>query len=158
MTDLPPDGPPPEEEHLMAELRTAGALDPIPTDAVAAARAAFLWRTIDAELAELTYDSLFEDKELAGVRGAADARCLTFTTEDLTVELEASAAGPGRRLLGQLVPPQPGEVEVRHAGGTVTVPADELGRFSADVLPGPVSLRCRGTRSGGPVTTDWVVV
>lgn len=158
MTDRSPDELVPDEERLLAELRAAGALDPVPADAVAAARSAFLWRTIDAELAELTYDSLFEEKELTGVRGAAEARSLTFATEDLTVELEASTVGAGRRLLGQLVPPQPGEVEVRHAGGTVTVTADELGRFSADVPPGPVSLRCRGSRAGANVTTDWVVV
>jgi hypothetical protein len=150
-----------DDTVLLAELRAAGALDPVPADAIAAARAAFVWRTIDAELAELTYDSLLEgeeEKELAGVRGPATARSLTFASDDLTVELDASAVGAGRRLVGQLVPPQPGEVEVRHAGGTVTVPADELGRFSADVAAGPVSLHCRGGRSPTPVTTDWVIV
>lgn len=156
-------GPIDGEEELLAELREAGRLDPVPQEALAAAKVGFVWRTIDAELAELTYDSLLEDQPLAGVRGtpASDAaRFLSFASElaQLTVEIEAVTEGGRRRLVGQLVPPQPGEIEVRHAAGSVTVEADELGRFSAgDLAPGPVSLRCRGA-SGADVATDWVLV
>jgi hypothetical protein len=146
------------DEQLLADLRDAGSLDAVPADAVAAARAAFLWRTIDAELAELTYDSVLDDQLLAGVRSTATARFLTFESPDLTVEVEASPVGEAHRLMGQLVPPQTGSVELRHPGGSTTVEADELGRFTVDGVPsGPVSLRCRA-HSGATVTTDWVLV
>ena len=148
------------DEQLLAELQEAGRLDPVPLDAVAAAKTAYVWRTIDAELAELTYDSLFDDQPLAGVRSTTLPRFLTFVSESasLTVEMEAVTVGEGRRLIGQLVPPQGGEIEVRHAGGSVRLEADALGRFTADELaPGPVSLRCRAA-SGATVATDWVLV
>lgn len=134
--------------------------DPVPGEVVDAARATFTWRTIDAELAELAYDSLLDDDRLAGVRGDAAPRTLTFEGPSLIVELEVADDGGLRRLLGQLVPPGPAQVEVRHAGGLLRVPADEVGRFAASgVAPGPVSLRCivQGA-DGPPLETAWVTV
>lgn len=139
---------------LLAELRLlAAALDPVPPEAVAAARSAIAWRTMDAELAELTADTSLEPR-LAGVRGGAAPVMLTFESPELTVEVEVTEDHGARRLLGQLVPPAAGEVEVRHGGGRSVVAADEVGRFSAfDLASGPLSLRCRvGTRV---VETDW---
>ena len=139
---------------LLAELRLlASRHDPVPERAIAAARSAIAWRTLDAELAELTADSS-TDAELATVRTTADERMLTFRSAALTVELEVLQDAGRRRILGQLVPPGPARIEVRHPGGTATVEADAVGRFSAgDVAPGPVSLRCAG--DGGAVETDW---
>ena len=53
-------------------LRTA---EPVPDRVVAGARAAWTWRTIDQELAELVFDSAVE---LTGVRSEDTARQLTF--------------------------------------------------------------------------------
>ncbi len=148
------------DEELLAELQDAGRLDAVPSEAVAAARAAFMWRTIDAELAELTYDSLLDDQPLAGVRSTTPARFLSFASEpaNLTVEIEVLSEAETRRLVGQFVPGQRGEVEVRHASGSLTIEVDELGRFTVDDLtPGPVSLRCQAA-SGATVATDWVLV
>ena len=144
-----------EDETLLAELREAtGQADPLPAESVAAARAAFAWRTLDAELARLAYDSLLDDELLSGVRGVGTPRLLTFEAAHLTVEVEAVAEGSERRLLGQLVPPQPGRVQLRHRGGLETVEADGMGRFAfGGVLPGPVSLRC--DPAAGTVCTDW---
>lgn len=150
------DNPLHDDERLLAELRAAlDGLDPIPDRVRDAARDAFAWRTIDAELAALSYDSLLDDKELAGVRSGTDAaRMLTFEAEDLTVEIEVERG----RLIGQLVPPQRGDVEVRHATGSMTVQADEVGRFVAEPVPrGPFSLRCR-TASATAIVTDWIVL
>lgn len=141
-----------DDDALLTELRAlAGRVDPIPADAVAAARSALAWRTMDAELAELVEDA---DDALAGVRSGDQATLLTFRAGSLTVELEVLPAGRRRRLLGQLVPPAEGTVDVRHGGGTAVVVADEVGRFTADdVAPGPVSLRC--STASGVVETDW---
>ena len=146
------------DEELLAELRAAGRLDPAPAEAVAAVRAAFMWRTIDAELAELTYDSDMDDERLAGVRHTGVARFLTFEAPNLTLELEASVEDERGRLTGQLVPPQAGRIEIRHGADTTTVDADELGRFGAsDLTPGPIRLGCR-TASGASASTDWFLV
>ncbi|MGH9225057.1 MAG: hypothetical protein ACRD2W_15055 [Acidimicrobiales bacterium] len=148
-----------EYDALLAELQDAGKLEAVPADLVAAAKAAIMWRTMDAELAELTYDSQADDLALAGVRSGEPSRLLTFEAPGLIVEVETLDAGTRRRLVGQLVPAQPGRIEVRHGGGTAEVPVDELGRFTADdVVPGPVSLRCTGAEGSVAVVTDWVVV
>ena len=111
-----------------------------PPEVLHAAREAFIWRTVDAEIAALTYDSLLDDAP-AGVRAAAQPRILTFEADGLTIEVELDATPSGRRLLGQVVPPQPATLEL-HVGGVepgvgaevVTAEADALGRF---VLPLP---------------------
>lgn len=152
----------PEDAELLDELRAVlGRADPVPPEVVEAARAAFGWRRLDAELAELLHDSSLDEERLAGVRGGvgrSDPRLLTFEAGPLTVEVEVAAVGARRRLVGQLVPAQPAVVEVRHAGGTVAARADELGRFAAGgIEPGPVSLRCRPA-AGAAVETTWVNV
>jgi hypothetical protein len=150
------DKPSMDDEQLLAELRSALAgVDAVPESVSEAARAAYAWRTIDAELAALSYDSFLDDKELAGVRsGGEGARMLTFDSADLTVEIAVERG----RIIGQLVPPQPGSVEVRHAGGSTTVQADEIGRFACDDVPrGPFSLRC-ATSSATAIVTDWIVL
>jgi hypothetical protein len=143
-------------ELLLVELQSLmSRLDPVPKTVDEAARAAFAWRTIDAELAELTRDSLLEDAP-AGVRGAEGARMLSFESPSLSVELEVADLGQqGRRLVGQLVPPGPASIVVDHAGGRVDAAADELGRFVVDGLrPGPARVRCR-VAGGGEIATEW---
>lgn len=143
-----------DDQQLVAELRTqAAAADPVPPAAIAAARSAIAWLTLDAELAELTADSS-AGPQLAGVRGVASPAMLTFESPGLTVDVQVTEEGRSRRFLGQLVPPAPGQVEIRHRGGRVMVAADEVGRFAASgIAPGPVSIRCQV----GPdvVETDW---
>lgn len=142
-------------DRLGAIART---VDGPPAEVVAAARAAFTWRTIDAELAELVYDSWLDDQVLTGVRAAGGLRRLRFDAEELKLEVEVEAVdGSGCQLVGQVVPPRPGVVEVRHAERSLSVPVDGLGRFSVPRVPsGNISLRCRA--EGGPtVDTTWVV-
>ncbi|MDQ4096495.1 MAG: hypothetical protein M3144_01310 [Actinomycetota bacterium] len=151
----------PEDEKLLNQLREAGRLDPVPSEAVAAARSIFAWRTMDEELAALTYDSLLDDRALVGIRSAEPPpRLLTFEAPALTVEVETAASGDRRRLVGQLVPSQAARLEVRHSEGTTTAVADELGRFAVDDLPaGPISLHVQGSGDTAvAVTTDWVLV
>jgi hypothetical protein len=153
-TDHLADGDTGDDDFLLGELRRAvNRLDPVPPEMVAAARSSFMWRTIDAELAELAHDSVLDD-EAALVRGVAAPSLLTFSAAGLTVEVETLPADDGCRLLGQLVPAGSGQVEIRHPGGSTSVEIDDLGRFAANGLPcGPVSLRCRAGSSS--VDTDW---
>jgi hypothetical protein len=152
--------PEPWEEQLLGELRALGKVaDPLPSEVSFAAKGSLAWRRIDADLAELTFDSLLEDAALAGVRGGDSVRLVTFEAGDVSVEVEITEAGDRRRLIGQLVPPQVARVEVRTTDGHHDVDADEVGRFAVDrLLPGPASLRCRLTSSGRVVETGWVVL
>jgi len=149
------------DTQLLATLRSVvQRVDPVPAEVEEAARASYTWRTVDAELAELSYDSLLDDDRLAGVRGDGTARTLTFEGSAFSVEVEVSEDGDGRRLLGQIVPPSAATIEIRHSGGVLRVGADEVGRFSAGgVAAGPMSLRCQVEGADGPtLDTTWTTV
>src|SRR5215468_8608540 len=97
------------DEELGDALRAMFvATDPVPPAALAAAKAALAWRDIDAELAELTRDSLTAPP-LASVRGTPP-RLLTFTTETVTIDLEVTDETGLVRMLGQLSPANSAEV------------------------------------------------
>jgi hypothetical protein len=155
-------GDDPRDAALLQRFRElAKRADPVPAHVADAARASLDWRRIDAELAELTYDMAMDPERMAAVRGDDGPRALTFETSGLTIEVEVMRVGETRRLLGQIVPPQPAAVELRHAGGRVTVDADRQGRFSVRGFPGGlVSLRCRVDSQPAPrvVETGWIVV
>lgn len=139
------------DEALLAELRSAVEAAGHPTPAmVAAADAAMSWRTIDAELAALAHDSL--DEELLVRSSATLPRSLAFEAPGLTVEVECTDTG----LVGQLIPPGPGQVVVHTPKGELPpVSADELGCFVVTgVTSGPHRLRC--TTAEADVVTDWV--
>ena len=124
-----------DDSQLLAAL--ADALDvgsQAPPTLVRDAKALYTWRLIDAEIAQLTYDSTLDnDAALAGMRAqTAPLRMLTFQSADVTIELGVS----GNVLTGQVVPPEAGSVEVRD-GDTVIgrVDVDDLGCFSIAPVP-----------------------
>lgn len=141
-------------------------IDPVPEHVLYAAIGSYSWRTVDTELARLVADtaattgSTGRTPMLASVRGTTQhARLVTFEAPDLTVEVEVGQTGAKRRLIGQLVPPGPGTVQVLSPTETQTVNADVLGRFIAENVPaGPVSLTV--TREGATrvVTTTWISI
>jgi hypothetical protein len=141
------------EDAIFSELkRVVADSDPVPGQVLAAAIDSETWRRVDAELAELVYDSVV-DAEL--VRNARGTRQLTFEAPELTVELEVRPAA----LDGQLVPPQPAQIELRHSEGNLTAVADRLGHFRVEHIPqGPVSLRCQPDGGSTPTVTSWVVI
>jgi hypothetical protein len=152
----------PEDTELEEQLRQVAArFEPVPDDLMRTAVGAYTWRTIDAELAELVFDSAVDHDEAALVRGPQQDRLLSFRAGGLTIDVEIAGTGPNRSMIGQLVPPQPAAVEIRQGGGALTVEADELGRFNAGPLrAGPVRLRCSTDTQGGrrAVVTDWVTI
>ena len=153
------------DDGLLRELRSLLArLDPVCPELVDQARFAYCWRSVDSELAELSFDSLVDHDMALAVRAAGDPatepRMLGFGAvvgdEDVAIEVEVTP-GPGRpSLVGQLLPPVPTAVELQAGTGEMhTVQADELGRFLIEPVPsGPVRLRVRhGDRH---VHTTWV--
>ena len=82
-----------------SELRAIfGHLDPVPQLLDEAARAAFTWRTVDAELAELMRDSAEAPRRRRGllVRGGSGPRQLSFESPRLGIELEVDRDRPAR--------------------------------------------------------------
>ncbi len=145
---------------LLDELRLiVGRADPVPPSLVLAARSAIAWRTIDAELAQLTYDSLLDDA-LVGVRAADATRLVTFEAGELQIEVQVATLGDHRRLVGQVVPPRAGTLEL-HADdpARLETTVDDLGRFTLDQVPaGPVRLLFRPADGSPDVRTDWLIV
>jgi hypothetical protein len=146
-----------DDEQLLAALNDAGrARRAVPDGFVQAARAAYAWHNIDAELAQLTYDSWHDSAARLTVRAeSASVRALTFTSPSVTIELEVT----GHAVLGQLAPAREGTVEARtSAGAVVTIVVDEIGCFSVEPKPtSPFRLRCR-TADGADVVTGWIML
>ena len=144
-----------DDDQLLAALKGAlSARYAVPDEFVEAAKNAFAWHNIDAELAQLTYDSTsgLESAALATRSDTAAIRELTFTSPHLTIELEVTEDS----LLGQVIPAQAATIEIQSpAGGAAVLSSDEVGFFSVEPIPaGPFRLRCRA--AGIDVITAWV--
>ena len=145
-----------DDEGLLAVLKEAlQAERAVPPEFAAAGRSAYAWHNIDAELAELTYDSL-DPASVATVRSeTASIRALTFTSDHLTIEMEVNEDS----LLCQLVPTGEGTIEVQTRAGVVaTIVVDEIGCFPISPIPAtPFRLSCRTAR-GENVVTGWIAL
>lgn len=127
-----------DDEVLAALQHVIETVDPVPAPVLEQARAILAWRGIDAELAELVFDS--DTAALSGVRGGEAARQITFHAPGLEIEVEV-VSERARTVLGQLVPAQDAEIELRNSSQTLRMRTDALGRFTFDaVAPGPVKL------------------
>lgn len=149
-----------DDDDLMLDIRTALRPPELESEVVAAAKAAFTWRTVDdelaveMELAQLFYDSYLDEATLVRSAVPDGARTLTFQGEQLGVEVELSGSG----IQGQLLPPNPGLVTIRTATGRyAAATADEVGCFALPAPPrGPIRLEC--VTDTGRMTTDWVTI
>ena len=151
----------PDDAALEEQLREiAQRIDPVPDWLLAAAIDSYAWRTIDSDLAELVFDSEAEEAG-ALVRGGDRTRLLSFEATGMTIDVQVGGSGTGRRIIGQLAPPQQAAVEIRQGLDATGLNTDELGRFSGPLHAGPFSLRCStgtGTGPDRPVVTDWIAL
>jgi hypothetical protein len=171
MTAEPGPGVPEDDETLLAELRRiAREADPVPPDALAAARAALTTRDLDRLLADLVADSAVPAAAAASagletfepVRSAVDdpatRRLLSFTGAGVEINLEIEPDEAALLIFGQVTGATVGSCRLEHARGERHVPLDALGRFLVTgVGHGPVRLHVR-TASGADVATAWVTV
>ena len=145
-----------DDEQFLAALGEAmKARSAVPAWFIEMGKNAYAWHNIDAELAQLTYDSRTDADAVAAARAeTATIRALTFTSAHLSIELEVVAGS----LLGQVVPPQPGTLETHTRAGMITSPVDEAGFFALEPIPpGPFLLRFR-TADGASVMTGWITL
>lgn len=118
---------------------------------LAAAQAAFTWRTIDEELELL---SATDVSELGLVRGAEEpiGRTLEFAGRSISIELEI---GPDL-IVGQIYPVQSAHLTlITQAGSDAELECDDVGCFT---FPRPRlgAFRLRCTASDAGVITDWI--
>jgi len=143
-----------DDDVLMAALAKAVAEgDTVSNRRREAARAAFSWRSVDAELMELLHDSALEAG--AAVRGAADpGRLLAFGRGQVSVEIEVGAGA----VSGQVLPAQDATVTLQGSGvEDRTVAPDGAGFFRIEeVGSGPV--RFVVTTSEHTLATAWVTL
>ena len=146
-----------DDERLLVALGEAiKASQAVPSWFVETGKNAFAWHNIDAELAQLTYDSNEDKREAAVMRSeAASIRALTFTSAHLSLELEVTE----NSLPGQIIPPRSGTLEIHTRAGEIrTTEVDEIGCFAVDPIPdSPFRLRCR-TADGTDVLTGWITI
>lgn len=148
-----------DDDALMALLDEAvKEADAVPDRRREAARAAFTWRSVDDELAELLHDSALDAG--AAVRSSAGApRSLAFGRSGLTLEVEVD----GDQVLGEVIATGdaasaegPASVTLQRPDTpdvTTTVDAAGFFRF-AGVETGAV--RFVVERGGWSLTTPWV--
>jgi hypothetical protein len=146
-----------DDEQLLAALREALEADEaVPPEFIELGKSAFAWHNIDAELAQLTYDSSHEPQAAMSLRAeAASIRALTFTSAHLTIELEVSEDS----VLGQVIPAQAGMIEIQgREGTTATIAADEVGCFLIRPIPdSPFRLRFH-TADGSDILTGSITL
>ncbi len=146
------------DDDLMRDLEEAVARErAVPEHVLRAAKDAYDWRGVHAELEllSLSFDSLMSDA--VGVRGPSQAgpRMLVFDGEELTIELELG----DDVLMGQVVPARSDRVVLECADGRVDeVDADDAGFFlMRRPAQGPIRLKWRRGEGAG-VVTGWISI
>ncbi len=140
-----------DDERLLAALAEVLAVDEPLTQATVEVveHEAFTFRRVDAELAELLYDTAVEEE--AGVRGG-DGRSLSFAVagHELDVELQ-----PGDTIVGRVSPPDV-EISVESSAGATPVQLDRLGRFIAAVPGSRLRFLLSAAASARRIVTPWI--
>jgi hypothetical protein len=146
-----------DDDELLAQLQQAlQRRQSVPVEFIQTAKNAYAWHNVDAELAQLTYDSERGGQLATATRAEnAQIRALTFTSARLTIELEVTADA----VLGQIVPMQTATVEVQtQPGDESEISTDDIGCFAIRPMPrSPFRLRCRAS-GGVDVLTGWITL
>jgi hypothetical protein len=160
--------PGPDDGELLARLGSLRERTAPPPDVAERARQAFAFRSLDAEVAALVFDSEAAvgsgSEPLLAVRRSSSRgeRRLVFESADerLYLELTVTSSAGRRRLEGQVLPTGSVAVELRRgsAPGPVPVDADPLGGFVVEGLePGPIRVICRRPDEL-PVSSEWLLL
>ena len=146
-----------DDDQLLAVLKESlRAEREVPAEFTETAKKAYAWHNIDAELAQLTYDSLEHAAPSRSVRSeTASIRALTFTSDHLSIEMEVNEDS----LLCQLVPAAEATIELQTRAGVIAhLEADEVGCFSIRPIPAkPFRLHSRAA-NGAIVVTGWIIL
>ena len=150
-------------EDLLDALRAAlTTTDAVPDEVVAAAKDSFTWRTIDAELAELSYDSLMA---VSWPAPAARPRRGPSASSSGRWASRSRSRPTGRPAVSWVrsrpACPSRSRSTTSSGGESHTVVCDRHGRFSVTgVERGAVRLLLRFVPGEGPamLLTEWVTI
>lgn len=145
------------DDDLFEDLRAAyKEMGPVPPEVIAAGKAAFELRTLDLELALLTYDSQ-RDPELAGAFRANElaVRRLVFSLDGTSIDIDVLADS----IVGQISPATSGRIVVETRDGrSALAEVDESGMFTV-ALVRPAEIRLRVEPSDRRAfATEWARV
>jgi len=144
MSEVGPDLPPGLAEAILSTGPGEADVDLV--------KAAFSWRTIDAELLGLSFDSA---NDPAGVRDPAAARSFEFTSGRNSVLVEVSS----NAVIVGVVPAEEGRVVLQRIDGAAgqELRLSSMGRAEfSDVPPGTVRVRVN-LEDGALVTPTFTV-
>ena len=141
---------PPHSTHLSEHLDLLVALDaaldkaqPLPPRLLEVAYGARLMSEMEAELAELVFDSLTAERPAMRNEVEAESRFLSFANDNLTVDL--SLLADGHSVVGEIDPVVAVKLMVETPDGPpVAVPIDEHGRFTLTLDAPSFRLRIPG--------------
>lgn len=105
------------------------------------------WLTMEAELAELTFDSV-ERPELAGVRSTGSLRELTFVSDASTIEIEIEPGSRSSGVSGTITPPVAGRVQLVVGAEIYAGDIDHHGGFTIPAVPHGTVLAMIDTTNG----------
>ena len=146
------------DEELLAALGEAvKARQAVPEWFVETGKNAYAWHNIDAELAQLTYDS---DGDAGPGRGRPSGRRPPRSGRSRSPRraCPSSSRWPRIRWWARSSRLGPGTLEVHTTGGVTSSPVDEIGCFTVTPIPAsPFRLRCR-TEDGTDVLTGWITM
>lgn len=141
-----------DDDLVLDRLRNAlDGGDPVPGDAVIAARQVFELRRLDEDLAELIADSLL-DAGIVVRREDPQPRLVSFELDGFTIDVELGA--DGRSVIGVVSPAGSLAVEIETAAGVTQTRTDYLGRFRGELGPGRVRLRV--AEDDRTIVTPWI--
>lgn len=150
-----------DNQTLAAVAAAFDELPLVPPAALDAAIAAFGFRDLDAQLAELVVDSWDPERSLALRAAPSDVRFLGFRRDGLSLDIELH---PDGTLVGQVAADEESDGESAAAGGTALdvqvesgvgdvrdLAVDDRGRFRDAVVARSIRLRC-----GSRLVTPWI--
>ncbi len=123
-----------DDAELIATIREVFKLiDPMPQDLPERIRFSLALRDIDVEIARLGSEA---DELVVAARGTEESRTITFDSDSLTIMVRIDFNADGSvRVDGWLAPPDARSVEMRMTDTSITVAADEMGRFVFHSVP-----------------------
>lgn len=124
-------------------------LDPIPSRLTDAARSAFEWRRVDAELAELLFDSA--EEELVGIRGTtSERRSFRYAANEYVLRVHLTE----ETLIVMVEPPLSVPCRIDAEGSSTDQQTDDLGELAIDLPELP--LRVEVDLPSGSIVTPWI--
>jgi hypothetical protein len=147
----------PDDDRLLEDLRAVfRETGPVPPEVITAGKAAFELRTLDLELALLTYDSEGDPELADAFRGNGLAvRRMVFSLDGTSIDVDVLADS----LVGQISPATSGRIVLETRDGQSTAADVDVSGMFTLALTRPAEIRLRVEPiDRRPFVTEWARV